>query len=101
MKKITLDNEDFYNYRSVTNLLFLSKVLERAASIQVREYLSTNQLYPRFQSAYREFHSTASALLRVHNDIPRTIHQKNEVILVLLDLSAAFDTINHDILITG
>ena len=98
IKKITLDKEDFSNYRTVTNLPFLSKVLERAAPIQVRDYLSTNQLYPRFQSAYREFQSTQTALPRVHNDILRTIDQKKEAILVLLDLSA-FDTIYHDILI--
>ena len=98
INKISLD-KDFSNYHPVRKLPFLSKALERVASIQVRDYLSTNQLYPRFLSAYREFHSTESALLRVHNDILRTIDQKKEVILVLLDLSAAFHTIDHDILI--
>ena len=47
----------------------------------------------------RDSHSTETALLRIHNDILRTIDQKKEVIIVLLDLSAAFDTIDHDILI--
>ena len=58
-----------------------------------------NQLYPKLQAAYQQFHSTETALLRVHNDILRALDGKKEVILVQLDLSAAFDTIDHDILI--
>lgn len=57
-------------------------------------------IYPSLQSAYREHHSTETALLRVQNDILRAIDSKKEVLLVLLDLSAAFDTIDHDILIS-
>ena len=78
---------------------FVSKVLERIAARQMRDYRARNQLYPILQSAYREFYNTETDILRVHNDILRAIDQKKEVILVLLDLSAAFDTIDHDILL--
>ena len=81
-------------------LPFLSKVLERIVACQSRDYLIANDLYPSLQSAYRKYHSTETALLRVQNDVLRAIDQKQEVILVLLDLSAAFDTIDHDILIS-
>ena len=66
---------------------------------QCDHYLVENQLYPKLQAAYHQFHSTETALLRVHNDILRALDGKKEVILVQLDLSAAFDTIDHDILI--
>ena len=49
-----------------------------------------------FQSAYREGHGVETALVRVHNDIMRAFDEKKSVILVLLDLSAAFDTVDHD-----
>lgn len=100
IKKMSFDKENFANFRPITNLAFVSKVLERTVASQVRDHLARNHLYPIFQSAYRELHSTETALLRVHNDILRAIDQKKEVILVLLDLSAAFDTIDHDIIIS-
>lgn len=58
-----------------------------------------NQLFPAMQSAYRKYYSTETALLKVSNDILRAVDQKEEVVLVLLDLSAAFDTIDHNILL--
>ena len=51
------------------------------------------------QSAYRKFHSVATALVSVHNDIMYAMDGKKAVLLVLLDLSAAFDTIDHAILL--
>ena len=59
----------------------------------------TNHLDETFQSAYKEFHSTETALLRVHNDILCSLDQNKSVILLLLDLSAAFDAVDHAILI--
>ena len=60
----------------------------------------TNHLGETFQSACKEFHSTETALLRVHNDILCSLDQNKSVILLLLDLSAAFDTVDHAILIS-
>ena len=59
----------FSNLRPISNLSFASKLTERAVFAQTHDYLITNKLYPKAQSAYCEFHSTETALLRVKNDI--------------------------------
>ena len=100
IKKTTLDKEELDNFRPITNLAFVSKIIERSVARQCNHYLVTNHLYPKLQAAYQQFHSTETALLRVQNDILRAIDDKKEVILVLLDLSAAFDTIDHNILLS-
>ena len=99
LKKPSADPLVLSNYRPVSNLPFLSKVVERIVSKQLTTYLQENNLYPVFQSAYRQCHSVETALLRVQNDILQAIDEQQGVILVLLDLSAAFDTICHDILL--
>ena len=66
---------------------------------QTHDHLITNKLYPKAQSAYREFHCTETALLRVINDILLNMNQRRVTLLVLLDLSAAFDTVDHTILL--
>jgi hypothetical protein len=88
------------NYRPVSNLSFLSKVTEKAAMSQISKYVQENNLLSPVQSAYRPFHSTETALLKVQNDILRFLDNSQAVILILLDLSAAFDTIDHDILVS-
>ena len=65
---------------------------------QLNIHLDVNTLRDPFQSAYRHGHSTETELLRVKNDIAATSDEKGMVVLVMLDLSSAFDTINHDIL---
>ena len=77
----------------------MSKVIEKTVALQVQAYLNDNQLLPSFQSAYRQYHSTETALLKVTNDILMTIDSRRDAILILLDLSAAFDTLDHNILI--
>jgi len=57
-------------------------------------------LFPPKQSAYRQFHSTETAVLSVHNDIVRAVDNRELSLLVLLDLSAAFDTVDHHIVST-
>ena len=86
LKKSTLDHELFSSYRPITNIAFLAKTLERVVSAQTR-----NVLLAKLQSGYRLFHSTETAILRVVNDILLAIDSRREVILVLLDLSSAFD----------
>ncbi len=99
IKKSTLDPQLLQSYRSVSNLKFISKVTEKAAIKQLQEYLTEFDLFPDFQSAYRKDHSCETALLRVVNDLLLSVDDHMDVVLVLLDLSAAFDTIDHDILI--
>lgn len=99
IKKQTMDREDLSSYRPITNIAFLSKTMERVAATQTINYLTENNLLAKLQSAYRKFHSTETALLRVCNDILLAIDRGQEVVLVLLDLSSAFDTIDHKALL--
>ena len=80
----------------MSNLSFLSKLIERIVAVQFVQHISDNGLFEVFQSAYRHLHSTETALLRVHNDILQAVDTHGGAILVLLDLSAAFDTIDHN-----
>ena len=96
IKKPGLDQEMLKNYRPVSNLSFLSKVIEKVNSIRISGHILDNNIVDSFQSAYRAGHSCETALLRVYNDIVTTVGQGNGSFLVLLDLSAAFDMIDHD-----
>ena len=99
LKKPTADCDVLSNYRPVSNLAYISKLLEKVVSIQLATYKHQNNLNEKFQSAYRLGHSTETALLRVQNDILSSIDCGQCVFLVLLDLSAAFDTVVHEFLI--
>ena len=92
IKKANLDPEDLGHYRPVSNLPYLSKILERAVADQLQVHLDANNLHVKFQSAYRRGHSTETALLRILNDLLAMIDGGNNVLLVLLDFSAAFDS---------
>ncbi len=87
------------NYRPVSNMAFLSKLIERVVALQLVDHLLNNGLMDKFQSTYREGHSTETVLLRVQNDILMELDKGKVVMLVLVDLSAAFDTIDHEILL--
>ena len=99
LKKTGLDTADITNYRPVSNLTFMSKVVERAVAIQLNEYLTLNGLLPRCQSAYRKKHSTETAMLRVTSDFLSAADQQKVTLLGLLDMSAAFDCVDHTILL--
>ncbi len=83
----------------MSNLSFLSKTTERAVAQQLSQHLDSNDLYGKRQSAYRKYHSTETALVRVTSDILQAIDIHGEVVLILLDLTAAFDVINHELLL--
>jgi len=68
LKKPGLDTADMANFRPLSNLTYMSKVVERAVSVQLNEYLTDNGLLPRCQSAYRKQHSTETAMLKVSSD---------------------------------
>lgn len=99
IKKPKLDPEILSNYRPVSNLSFLSKVLERIVAAQLHRYLEQHELYTNMQSAYRRYYSTETALVYVYNDMLRALDDGNEAILILLDFSSAFDTIDHELLL--
>ena len=94
LKKPRLDYQEFKNFRPISNLTFLSKVIEKVVALQLVDCIDNNGLCEVFQSAYRAHHSTETALLRVYNDIAMSIDNQKSVVLVLLDLSAAFDTVD-------
>ena len=98
LKKAGLDPV-FKNLRPVSNLQFLSKLTERAVFDQTYDRMMDVGLYPLFQSAYRKGHSTETALLKVQNDILMNMNRQHVTLLVLLDLSVAFDTVDHKILL--
>ena len=92
LKKLRRDYKQYSSYRPITNITFLSKIIECLATSQTMNYLVDNGLLPKFQSAYRLHHSTETALVCVFNDILKTIDKHQDIVLVLLDLSSAFDT---------
>ena len=100
LKKRDLDPEDLISYRPVANLPFLSKLVERLVARRLIDYLeSRNKLSP-FQHAYRSSHSCETALLCMLNDAFEAIDQGQVLLLVLLDLSAAFDVVDHSLLLS-
>ena len=100
LKKHDADSEQLQNFRPISNLSFVSKLIEKAVALQLNDHILTHHLDETFQSAYKAFHSTETALVRVHNDILTAIDNNNTVILLLLDLFAAFDTVDHSILLS-
>ncbi|XP_046544571.1 uncharacterized protein LOC124254759 [Haliotis rubra] len=98
LKKQNLDVNTLSNYRPVSNLSFTSKILEKAVAKQLTQHLDTHGLSCKFQSAYKRSHSTKTALVRVVNDLRSVVDRGDLGMLVLLDLSAAFHTIDHEIL---
>ena len=98
LKKASLDPDSLSSYRPISNLSFISKVVERTVASRFNQHAATHQLLPVNQSAYRRYHSTESALLSVHNDLVRSLDNGDISCLLLLDLSSAFDTVDHPIL---
>ena len=97
--KSCLDIEELKNYRLVSNLHFMSKVLEKLVVKRLENHMCTNNLYDPLQSAYRSQHSTETAILKIHNDIIEGLNAGKCTVISSLDLSAAFDTVDHTICI--
>ena len=99
LKKPGLDITDQKNYRPISNLPFLAKLLEKVVALHLKEHLKQHKIHDMFQSAYRSGHSTETAMIKIKSDIGCMLDKGESALLVLLDLSAAFDTIDHQILL--
>ena len=99
LKKTGLDKENLCNYRPISNLKFLSKILERVVCVRIQKHANENSLGDVFQSAYKPNHGVETALLCVHSDIMCALDNGEVCAVVLLDLSAAFDTVDHNVLL--
>ena len=95
IKKPSLDAADVKSYRPISNLSVVSKLLERVISRKLVSFLSTHDLMPPLQSAYRRGHSTETAVVKVLSDILMALDRGELAMLAFLDLSAAFDTVDH------
>ena len=88
------------NYRLVSNVCFLSKLVERCMLKQLMDHCDENNLLLDFQSAHRKHYSTEASLLKMVNDILWDFERQNFTTVVILDVSAAFHTADHDVLLT-
>ena len=89
----------FPNYRPVSNLPYLGKIIEWAVCNQITDYTGKIGMTEQYQSAYKAAHSIETAMLKVKTDILAAIDRKEAMCLILLDLSAAFDKVNHEMLL--
>ena len=92
-------SNDLYNYRLISNLCFIAKILEKLVLSQVSSYLNSHNHHNTCQSAYRPGHSSEAALLKVFNGLFLSLSEGNISVLALLDFSSAFDSIDHPILV--
>jgi hypothetical protein len=100
LKKSNLDPENLANFCPVSSLPFMSKLIEKAVLKRLSTHLESSHLFVPFQSAYRSNHSTETALLRVFDDLVMTVDSGRAAVLTLLDLSAAFDIVDHPTLLS-
>ena len=97
--KGSLDPQSLSSYRPISNLSFVSKVIENVILDQLMQFLEVTRVFPDNQSAYRKLYSTETALCSVVNDLLIMLDEGKCGILILLDLSAAFDTVVHSLLL--
>lgn len=94
LKKVGLDPEILKNYRPISDLVFISRLIERTVLKRLNLHTTTNNLQCNYQHGYKKYHSTETLVLKVVNDILVGFDSKTCTILLLLDLSAAFDTVD-------
>ena len=99
LKKGNLDPTISSNYRPISNLSTISKIIERLVHSRITSHVSSSPNFNPFQSAYRKHHSTETTLLRITDSLRNICATGHATVLVSLDLSAAFDSLDHNILI--
>ena len=99
LKKAGLDPESLSNYRPVCSSLYIDKLIQSSVLVQLNEHMSSNALHISQQSGYKRNHSCETVLLRILNDVLISLDSGICSVLLLLDLSAAFDTVDHELLL--
>ena len=99
LKNISLSTDEENSFRPISNLSYVSKLIEKVVDTQLTNHIQEHNLYESLQSGYKKHHSTETAWVRLHNDILSELDDNKTVLLVSLDVSAAFDTIDHSILL--
>ena len=95
-----MDESDPANYRPISNLSTISKIVERLCLKRLLSHVINSGNFNSLQSAYRKLHSTETALLKIMDDLYRMVDDRQAAVLIGLDLSAAFDTIDHSVLLS-
>ena len=99
IKGDSLDPNVLKNYRPVSNLTFLGKIIERVVLKRLNDHLTANNLHSPNQYAYKKHHSTETLMIKIVNDVLIAMDEKEATVIMLLDLSAAFDTVDHNLLL--
>ena len=99
LKKAGLDYEQFKNFRPVNTLLFLSKLTERVVLVRLNEHMSLNNLHESSQFGYKKFHSTETMILGLTDEVLRGFDENLVTVMIVVDLSAAFDTLDPEQLV--
>ena len=100
LKKHGMDVTNAANYRPISNLNTFSKILEKLFLARIKPFIVSSDNFCRLQSAYRDRHSTETALLKIYNDVYESVDNKHGTVLATLDISAAFDCVVHDVLLS-
>ena len=95
LKQSNLNPDEMKHFRPVSSIPFLCKIIEKVLYNQLDEYLEENKLYAYYQSAYRKHYSCESVLAKFTDDIQKMNNNGDDAVLILLDSSAAFDTVDH------
>jgi len=99
LKKPDADFLQFKNFRPISNLKALSKIIEKSVALQLNNYLTNNNLHETFESTYKVYHSTETVMVKVQGDILHAIDSNRAVLPLMLELSAPFDTVSDEILL--
>jgi hypothetical protein len=97
LKKPRLDMNNLKNYRPVSNLPFVSKIIEKVVASRIEDHLDKHKLHDNRRPAYHSFHSTETVLIRVHHDILRVLMNPTaEPMAICCDLSLGYDFIHEN-----